>query len=83
MRIVRHSGERTHRLPLAARGDNNKILVRYPFCIEQINQHTIRDLDIAEFDRQTDDLLHAAAGNRHFAVVCRGVIDDFLDPVDV
>ena len=83
MRAACHTGQGCHGLSLASGGDENGLLIRIIFQMVNIDQCSLRDLDIAQFTGRTDHVNHASALNDHLPVIFISGIDDLLHTVYV
>ena len=79
--IGRHSGQRRHRLSLTSRCNQNDLFIRIIFHFIDINQGFLRNIQISQLRRRSDDIDHTAPFHHNFSsvFVCR--VDDLLYPI--
>ena len=80
---VRHPPERRERLALTSGRDHDELVVREVLDLAHADQHSLRDLDVAELAPDVHVLAHRAAHQRDLAPHRLGGIDDLLHAVDV
>ena len=79
----RHARQCRHRLALAARRDDDHLLHAVVVDLVDVDDRALRRRDVAELQRDVDDVDHAAAEHGDVALVADGCVDDLLDAVDV
>ena len=83
MDISRHTGESRHRLALASCSDQDYLVVRVILDLIDLHKSLVRDPQITQFRRGTDDVYHTASFYGYFSSVFIGRIDDLLDSVHI
>ena len=78
-----HSGEGSHGLSLAARGDQRNLLIRVIPKLVDLNERLVRNLQIPQLRGCADNIYHAPALHSHLPAVFIGRIDDLLHPVHI
>ena len=79
----RHARKRRHRFALAARRDDDDPAHRIVADLVDVDDCAFRRVDVAELERNVDDIDHAAAEHGHLALIAHRRVDDLLDAMDV
>ena len=80
---VCHAGERCHALALGACRDEHGLLRRVVLQLVDVDQGSLRNLDVAEFVRNADDIDHRPALDDHLSAVLVSGVDDLLHTVHI
>ncbi len=79
----RHTGQSTHRLALAARGDYNELVGGIAVYHIDIDDYPLGDIEITELRRDAHDIFKASADERDLAPEARRNIHYLLHAVDI